>query len=53
MKKGPAELLKTFVEFNDQEAQNDFESEWYECEVIPLGILVVIKHLLKSVNCHY
>ncbi|VDK80892.1 unnamed protein product [Litomosoides sigmodontis] len=33
MKKGSTELLKTFVEFSDREAQNDFESDWYECEV--------------------
>ncbi|KAL3993752.1 RWD domain family protein [Acanthocheilonema viteae] len=33
MRKGSAELLKTFVEFNEWATQNDFESEWYDCEV--------------------
>ncbi|EFO21998.1 RWD domain-containing protein [Loa loa] len=32
-KKDSAELLKTFIEFNDRATQNDFESEWYDCEV--------------------
>uniref|UniRef100_A0A158Q7J5 RBR-type E3 ubiquitin transferase n=1 Tax=Elaeophora elaphi TaxID=1147741 RepID=A0A158Q7J5_9BILA len=33
MKKESAELLKTFVEFNDRAIQRDFESEWYDCKV--------------------
>ncbi|VDO37062.1 RWD domain containing protein [Brugia malayi] len=31
--KASAELLKTFIEFNDRSIQNDFENEWYDCEV--------------------
>uniref|UniRef100_A0A915PSB3 RBR-type E3 ubiquitin transferase n=1 Tax=Setaria digitata TaxID=48799 RepID=A0A915PSB3_9BILA len=27
------ELLKTFIEFDDQATQDDFEAEWYDCEV--------------------
>ncbi|VDN95737.1 unnamed protein product, partial [Brugia pahangi] len=51
--KASAELLKTFIEFNDQSIQNDFENEWYDCEVVPSNILIIAGHLLKDLTYHY